>query len=115
MRSGRPVMRSTPSLRSVPNVPLETVPMFGLIDDGPFLVLSRKIVQRFLSLSTYASLPLQTIDGMMSLVLRRQVVSQDPQHVRSSETQPACDGCFACQSTCSVISFDSGMSRTVHP
>ena len=43
-------MRSTPSLRNFPNVALETVPNVGLIDDGLFLVLSRKSVERFLFL-----------------------------------------------------------------
>ena len=51
----------------------------------------------------------------MSLALCPQVMSQVPQHFSSSKTQPACDGCFYRQSICSVISFDSGMSRTVHP
>ena len=54
----------------------------------PFLVLSRKIVEHF---SFYASL-LQAINGEMSLALCPLVVSQDPQHFRSSETQATCDG-----------------------
>ena len=41
---------------------------------------------------------LQAIDGLMSLALCPQVVSQVPQHFRSSETQATCDGCFAYQS-----------------
>ena len=56
---------------------------------------------------------LQIINGMMSLALCSQVVSQAPQHFRS-EVQATCDDCFACQSICSVISLHS-MSRTVHP
>ena len=75
----------------------------------PFLILSRKIIEHFLFLC------LSLIDGVMSLALCMQVVSQSPQHFRSSETQPACDGCFAHQSVWSVISFDAGMSRTLHP
>ena len=47
----------------------------------------------------------------MSLVLFLQVVSQAPQHFRSSEKQATGEGCFAC----SVISLHSGMSRAVHP
>ena len=43
--------------------------------------------------SFHASL-LQTIDVVMSLALCLQVVSQDPQHFRSAETQAACNGFF---------------------
>ena len=59
--------------------------------------------------SFYASL-LQAIDGVMSLALCPQVVSQAPQHFKSSETQAACEGCFACQSICSVVSLPA-----IHP
>ena len=48
---------------------------------------------------------------MMSLALCPQVVSQVPQHFRSSEKQATCDDCFARQSICSVISLHCGMSR----
>ena len=51
---------------------------------------------------------LQAIDDAMSLALCPQVVSQAPQHFRSSEN------CFASQSICSFIFLHSGMSRTVH-
>ena len=61
-------MRSTPSLRSCTNVALKNSSNVGLIDGGPFLVLSRNIV-----LSAYASL-LQGIDGVMSLALCPKVV-----------------------------------------
>ena len=50
----------------------------------------------------------------MSLALCLQVVSQAPQHFRSSETQAPCNGCFSRQSICPVISLHSGMSRAVH-
>ena len=53
--------------------------------------------------------------GKGSLALCPQVVTQAPQHFRSSETQASCDGCFARQSICSVVSLHSGMSRAVHP
>ena len=33
--------------------------------------------------------------GVISLALWPQVVSQAPQHFRSSETQTTCDGCFS--------------------
>ena len=50
----------------------------------------------------------------MSLALCPQVVSQAPQHFRSSVTRVSCVGRFARQSICWVFSLDSGMSRTVH-
>ena len=50
----------------------------------------------------YASI-LMAIDCVMFLALCQQVVSQAPQHFRSSEMQAASDGCFPCQSVCSVI------------
>ena len=43
------------------------------------------------------------------------VMSQTPQHFRSSETPATCGGYLARQSSYSVISLDSGMSSTVHP
>ena len=49
----------------------------------------------------------------MSMALYSQVVSQVPQHFKSSETQATCDGCFSRQSVCSVISLHSGMSKAV--
>ena len=64
--------------------------------------------------SFHASL-LQEINGVMSLALCPQLVSQASQHFRSSETQATCDGCFARLSICSVVSFHSDMSRAVHP
>ena len=63
------------------------------------------------AMSFYASL-LQAIDGVMSLALCPHVVSEARQYFRSSKTQATCDGCFARQSVCSVVSLHSGMSRT---
>ena len=120
------------------NVALETVPMLVLIDDGPFSPSSQgRSLSAFLfllplslclsppgeidSVMSLALFPqvvstslssFQAIDGVMSLALWPQVVSQAPHNFRSSETQAACGGCFARQSVCSVISPDSGMSRT---
>ena len=51
----------------------------------------------------------------MSLALCPQVVSQASHHFRSSEKHATCEGCFARQSVCSVVSLHSGMSRAVHP
>ena len=72
--------------------------------DSAFLCLSRKVIERF-----------QMTDGVMSLALCPQVVSQAPQHIRSSETYVIRDGCLAVQFVCSVITFDSCISRAVHP
>ena len=47
-----------------------------------------------------------------SLAFCPQVVSQAaPQHFRPSEKQATCEGCFARQFLCSVISLHSDMSR----
>ena len=81
----------------------------GLIDNGPHL----SFQGRSLSTSSFHTSLIQAMDGVMSSALSPQVVSQAPQHFRSSETQATRDNCFACQSVCSVISLDSGMSRTV--
>ena len=92
------------------------------LDDGPrssFQGRSRRSSlkgrERAIASSFHASL-LQAIDGVMSLALCPQVVSQASQHFRSSEKQATCDeGRFARQSVCSVVSLHSGMSKTVHP
>ena len=52
---------------------------------------------------------------MTSLALGPQLVSQAPRHFRSFETQATCDGCFARQSFCLVISLHFGMFGAVHP
>ena len=70
---------------------------------------------RSYSASSFHAFLLQAIDGVMSLALCPQVVSQDPQHLNSSETQATCDGCFSRQSICTVIFLHSGMSRAAHP
>ena len=54
-----------------------------------------------------------SVSGVMPLALCLLLGSQGPQHLTSSRAQSTCDGCFACQSICLVISFDSGDSRTV--
>ena len=74
-------------------------------------VLSRKSISRFLFLYPSPS----TIDGVMYLALRPQVMSQAPHHFRSSETQATHAGFFAQQSICLVISLDSDTSRAAHP
>ena len=68
----------------------------------PALVLSRKIVWWNTSLAFHASL-LLAINGVMSLALCPQVVSQASQHSRSSEKQTTCEGCFARYSGMSMV------------
>ena len=51
----------------------------------------------------------------MSSALCPQAVSQAPQHFRSSERQTTCDGCFARQLICSVISLHSSIPRAEQP
>ena len=102
-------MRSTLSHK----FPLRCVwnsPNVRLIDDGPL-----SSFQRSSSASSFHVSLLQVIDGVMSLALCPQVVSQAPQHFRSSGKQAICEGCFARNCICSVISLHSGMSRAVHP
>ena len=66
------------------------------------------------SASSFNASLLQAINGVMSLALYPQVVSQVSQHFRSSEKQATCEGFFARQSICSVVSLRSGMSNAVH-
>ena len=66
----------------------------------PPLVLSRKIVERFLF--PRLSPPGDPKCDLLGFV---PVASQAPQHFRSSEMQTTCGGSFARQSTCSVISL----------
>ena len=53
---------------------------------------------------------LQAIDGVMSLALCLQAVSRATQHLRTSEVQATCDGCFPAS-----LSPGSGTFRAVHP
>ena len=82
-------MRSTHpgSQEFFPNVAFETVSNVGRIDhEGPFLVLSRKSVERLLFLRL-SLLLLQAIDGVIVFgFVPAGSVSQAPQHLRSSET-----------------------------
>ena len=110
MRSERPIC-APPRLSEVPpTMPLKRFNI-RLIDDG----LLSSFQRRSSSASPFHGSLLQAIDGVMSLALCLQVVSQASQHFRSFEKQATCEGCFARQSVCSVISLHSGMSRAVHP
>ena len=100
---GKAHMRSTPSLRSFPNV--------RLTDDG----LLSSFQGRSSSASSFNVSLLRAIGDAMSLALCLQVVSQASQHFISSEKQANCEGCFARQSICSVISLRSSMPKAVYP
>ena len=78
-----------------------------LIDDGPL----SSFPGRLSSTSSFHTSLLQAVNGAISLALCPQIISQAPQHFRSSEMQTTSDGCFACQSVCSVISL-YGKQRT---
>jgi len=94
---------------SFPNAAFKTAPMFVWLT----MALSRPLKKDRLALPL--STPLSSGRSMMwCLALCPQVVSQAPQHFRSSEKQATCEGCFARQFTCSVISLHYGMSRAVH-
>ena len=90
---GKAHMRSTPSLSSFPKVAFQTVPVFARLT----IALSRPFKEDRLALPLSTPL-LQAIRGVVSLALCPQVVSQAPQHFRSSEKQATCEGCFARQS-----------------
>jgi len=92
---GKAHMRSTPPLRSVGNVALETVLMFVLATDhGPLSSFQGRSSSAF----SFRVTLLLAMDGVMSLALCPQVVvSQAPQHFRSSGKQATCEGCFSRQ------------------
>ena len=98
------------------------------IDDGPLL----SFQGRSLSSSSFPASLLQVVDGVMSLAFfpAASVSSSSTLKIwytshlwwllclpvyllRSSETEATCDGCFACQSICLVISLHFGMSTGV--
>ena len=70
-------------LRSFPNVPFETAPMLVWL----MTALSRPLMEDHWALPLSTPLSSQAIDGVMSLGLCTQVVSQAPQYFRSSEMQ----------------------------
>ena len=69
-------------------------PNVRLIDGGPL----SSFQWRLSSASFVHASLLRAIDGVMSLALISQIVSQAPQHFGSSEKQAICEGCFARQS-----------------
>ena len=103
-RSEKPIYAPS-RLRSFPDVVFKNSSNVGLIDDGPL----SSFQGRSSSASSFHVSLLQVIDIVMNLALCPQVVSQAPQHFRSPETQATCDGWFASQSICFVISLYSGV------
>ena len=108
---GKAHMRSTTSLRSFPNVALETVPMFVWLT----MACLSFFQGRSSSASCFHAFLLQAIDGVMSLALCQQVMPHAPQHFSSSEKRATYGGCFVSQCIRSVIYLHSGMSRAVRP
>ena len=68
-----------------------------LIDDGPL----SSFQGRSSSTSSFHASLLQVINGVLSLALCPQVVSQALQHFRSSKKKVTRESCFVCQSVCS--------------
>jgi len=110
MRTERSIC-APPRLSSAPQRCLWNGSNVRLTDDGPL----SSFQGWSSSASSFHTSLLQAIDGVMSLDLCPQVVTQAPQHFRSSEKQVTCEGCFARKSICSVVSLHSGMSRAVQP
>ena len=81
-----------------------------LIDDGPLSSFEGRSSNAF---SFHASL-LQAIDGVISVALRPQVMSQAPQYFRSSEKHPTCESCFPAIVSARSFPFTPA-SRAVHP
>ena len=107
-KSPHALHRVSPSLGRFPNVAFETVLVFArLTDDGPL----SSFKGRSSSASSFHASLLQTIDGVMSLVLCPQVVSQASQHFRSSEKQATCDGCFAASLSARSFPFTPAFPR----
>ena len=95
-------MRSNPSLsQKFPQRCLRNGSNVRLIDAGPL----SSFQGRSSSASCFHASFLQAIDGVMSMVLRPQVVSQVPQYFRFAEKQATCEDCFARQSICSSFPF----------
>ena len=96
MLLGKSHSHSTLLFGSLPSIALETVSMFMMILSHLF---KKYCQQERLSRanSLYTFLP-RVVNNVMSLVLCPLVVSQAPQHFRSSEVPASCNGSFARQS-----------------
>ena len=107
LRSQKSPYTLHPTTQKCPQCHIWSICSVRLIDNGPISLFQ----ERSPSASSFHTSLLQAVDGMMSLPLSTQVVSQAPQHLRSSTKQATCESCFTHQSTCSVISIHSGRSR----
>ena len=105
MPLGKALCSPTLSLRIFPNVAFETVPMFvSVTDDGPFSSFQGRSpsASSFKRLST----PSDRWCDVPGFVPAGSVSPQSSQYFRSSaEKQAICEGCFARQSICSVVSL----------
>ena len=110
MRSEKPICASTRLSDVSPKLLLKRFQCLSDYD-GPL----PSFQGRSSSASSFNASLLQAVDGIKSLALCLQVVSQASQHFRSSEKQATCEGCFARQSIWSAIPLHSGMSRAAHP
>ena len=98
------VIRNVPMMcckvRVIKNVPMVCYKVRA-IRNAPWCVIRSEppempFQERSSSASYFHACLFQAIDGVMSLALCRQVVSQAPQHFgRDSEKRAICEGCFA--------------------
>ena len=104
-------MYSTLSLRSFPNIAFEIVPTFVWLT----MALSRPLrgLSRPSSAFSFHASLLRAISCVMSLALCPHVVSQDPQHFRSSEAQATCNGRFRSSLTARSFVFSSVQFKMV--
>ena len=70
---------------------------------------------RSLSSSSFHASLLQVVDHVMSLAFFPTASASSSSTLEIFETQATCDGCFAHQSICLVISLHFSMSKAVHP
>ena len=85
----KPIKRCIPPHLSEVSLMLPLKRFLYSSDDGPL----SSFQGRSLSTSSFHASLLQAIDGVMSLALHPQVVSQASQHFRSSEKQATCKLC----------------------
>ena len=96
MLLGKSHSHSTLLLRSFPSIALETVSVFMMVLSNLFKkYCQQQRLSRAYSLYTFI---LRVVSNVVSLALCPLVVSQAPQHFRSSAVQASCDGSFARQS-----------------
>ena len=85
-------------LGSFPSIALETVPMFMMVLSHLFKKYCQQERLSRVYLSPLYTFLLRVVSNVVSLALCPLVVSQAPQHFRSSEVQASCGSCSARQS-----------------